>query len=116
MHANRDTVVLSQRDGLAHRGWVAGVEAARDVGGGDVLHHLLVEAHLPGPEAFPHVATDVYLHGVHLPFRPSSMLAGSPPSAPDVPRGPLGPRRGSQSGSGSCRWSWFGLACRGPRL
>jgi hypothetical protein len=39
------------------------------------LHHLLVEAHLPGPEALSHVATDVYLHGVHLPFRPSSMLS-----------------------------------------
>src|SRR5215204_4941991 len=103
MHANGDTVVLGQRDGLAHRGRVAGVEAARDVGGGDVWHHLLVETHLPRADALSHVATDVYLHEVHLPFRPSSMLAGSPPSAPDVPRG-------------SCRWSWSGPACRGPRL
>src|SRR5215208_7584131 len=66
MNANRDAVVLGQRDGLAHGGWVAGVEAARDVGRGDVLHHLLVEAHLPGAEALPHVAVQVDSHGASL--------------------------------------------------
>src|SRR5215204_4542066 len=116
MNANRDAVVLGQRDGLAHRGWVAGVEAARDVGGGDILHHLLIEAHLPGPEALPHVATDVYLHGVHLPFRPSPMLAGFLPSAGACACAPRVPPLSLQSGSGSCRWSWSGPACRGRRL
>src|SRR3712207_3990293 len=107
MHANRDTVVLGQLDGLAHRSRVAGVEAARNVGGGDVLHHLLVEAHLPGPEALPHVAVEVYLHGAHLPLgnRLSLGPAESPPFALDVPCAPEVLLRGPRSGSGSCRWS-----------
>src|SRR3712207_4217733 len=48
MHAYGDAVLFCERDGLSHRGRVAGVEAARYVGRGDVVHHLLVEAHLPG--------------------------------------------------------------------
>src|SRR5918995_523645 len=33
-----------------------------------MLHHLLVEAHLPRAEALPHVAVKVNLHGAHLPL------------------------------------------------
>ena len=115
---DRDAVLLGQRDGLAHDVRVAGVEAARDVGGGDVVHHLLVKAHLPRAEALAHVAVEINLHGAHLPLgtRLAHGLLDLRPSAAAAPRGPRGPRRGPRSGSGSCRWSWSGPVCRGPRL
>src|SRR5215212_8215301 len=103
-------MLLRQCNRLAHDVWVARVEPARHVGGGDVLHYLLVEAHLPGAEALPHVAVEIYLHLAHLPLkiRPTSGPAGSPPCAAAGHRAPEAPLRDPRTGSGSCRWSWSG--------
>src|SRR5829696_1554993 len=68
VYAHGDSALLGERDGLAHSVGVAGVEAASDVGGGDVLHHLLIKSHLPRAETLTHVAVEINLHGTHLPL------------------------------------------------
>jgi hypothetical protein len=61
---HRDAVLDGQIHGLAHHVRVAAVEAAGDVGGGDVGHHLLVVTERPAAVALSHVAVDVDVDGL----------------------------------------------------
>ena len=70
--ADLHAVLEGERDGLAHRAWVAGVEPAGDARGRDVLHYPGVVAELPAAEALPHVDVDVdglpWVHAVSPTF------------------------------------------------
>src|SRR3954447_16937360 len=62
VYAHGDAVLFCERHGPAHDVRVAGVEATRHVGAGDVPHQLFVGAEAIRAEAFAHVAVEIYLH------------------------------------------------------
>ena len=62
MRTDSHTRLASETDRLPHHCGVAGVKAARDVGGCDAAHHVRVSAHSIGAEGFAHVAIQVDEH------------------------------------------------------
>src|SRR6185436_3065012 len=79
MGADGDAVRLRRAYGAAHHARVPGVPAARDIGGGDVRHHLGVGPHHPRAERLAHVAIDVDHHpgGFAPRIPPTRSLAGA---------------------------------------
>ena len=61
LRPNANAVLLRHLDGGPHPHGVSGVEAASDIGGGDVPDNLFVVAQLVHAEAFAHVAVEVNL-------------------------------------------------------
>src|SRR5262249_36269959 len=61
MGADLDIMLLSQPHRLRHHRRIGGVEAAGDIGDGNVRHQTFIVAHLVEAEAFAHVAIDLDL-------------------------------------------------------
>jgi len=58
VRADAHVVLARQRDGAPHDLRIGGMEATGDIGAVDERHHLGVQAHGPGAEAFPYVAIE----------------------------------------------------------
>ena len=59
MRSHGDSLILRQRKGLAHDTGIAGVEAARDVGGGDAVHERRILAHRPRAKGLAQVGIEI---------------------------------------------------------
>src|ERR1700752_1321743 len=59
MSADRDAALERRSNSAMYDCGVAGVEAASDVGGGNMFEHLRVGARTPGAEALSHVTVEV---------------------------------------------------------
>jgi hypothetical protein len=58
MGANTHIVLTCQCHCAPHDLRIGGMEAAGDIGAVDERHHLGIQAHGPGAEAFPYVAIE----------------------------------------------------------
>src|SRR5260370_11970773 len=59
MRADGDALVDCQLHGAMNGARITGMEAAGDVGRGDMIQQRRVVAHFPGAEAFAHVAVQI---------------------------------------------------------
>jgi hypothetical protein len=64
MGAHGHAMLLSQLDGPIDGFRITAVEAAGDVGRGDVGHDLVVSAHGPGAVRLAHIGVDVDWHPI----------------------------------------------------